>query len=307
VAAEAEPETATVRFGNAPALCIAPLYVAEQLLRDEGFDDFSYVTVESGTSGTEALSAGVMDFNIDFGTAFIIPVDRGATVKILAGLHTGCYELFAHENVSRVLDLKGKKVGAGTNLGSDPYIFLSTMASYVGLNPAKDLQWVVSDVNAIDLFIERKIDAFVSFGLETERLRQLKVGHVVVSGTHDRPWSQYFCCMVAGNARYVERYPIATKRILRALLKAADLCVSEPQQVARRFIELGYGEDLEAVTRSIQDIRYNTWRDYEPEDTLRFFSLRMREAGIISSSPEQIIDKVADWKFLKQIRQELKA
>jgi NitT/TauT family transport system substrate-binding protein len=301
-----EPETKTVNFGNAPGLCISPLYVAEQLLRAEGFDKFTLVETDAGLVGTKRLAAGEFDFNLDFGTAFIIPADRGANIKVLSGLHTGCYDLFAHENVRSIIDLKGKRVGAGSNLSSDPFVFLSAMDAYVGLDPAKDLEWVQSDTNPIDMFINRKIDAFVSFGSETERLKRLKAGHVLVSGSHDRPWSQYFCCMLAANAEYVQKYPRATKSIVRAVLKAADLCVTDPTRVAQRFVEMGYAENLDATVRSIQDIRFNTWRDHEPGDTLRFFSLRLREAGIIASSPEEIVSQLADWRFLNELRQELK-
>ena len=35
-------------------------------------------------------------------------------------------------------------------------------------------------------------------------------------------WSQYFCCVLAGNRDFITRNPVATKRILRAMLKATD-------------------------------------------------------------------------------------
>ena len=60
----------------------------------------------------------------------------------------------------------------------------------------------------------------------------------------DRPWSQYFCCMISGNADYVNRYPVATKRVLRSILKAADLCVSDPQWVAQQMVDRGFVPQL---------------------------------------------------------------
>ena len=33
---------------------------------------------------------------------------------------------------------------------------------------------------------------------------------------------------IAGNREFVRRYPIATKRVVRAILKASDLCALEP-------------------------------------------------------------------------------
>ena len=42
---------------------------------------------------------------------------------------------------------------------------------------------------------------------EFQKLRAEKIGHTIVSNAVDRPWSQYFCCMVAGSTDYVNKYP----------------------------------------------------------------------------------------------------
>src|SRR5438445_8481933 len=68
-------------------------------------------------------------------------------------------------------------------------------------------------------------------------IRAKKVGHVLVNTTTDKPWSQYFCCMIASTRAFVSQHPVATKRALRALLKAADLCALEPERVARLMVE----------------------------------------------------------------------
>ena len=60
-----------------------------------------------------------------------------------------------------------------------------------------------------------------------------KIGHTIVNNAVDRPWSQYFCCMVAGSTDYVNKYPVATKRVLRAILKSADFCASNPTLAAQ--------------------------------------------------------------------------
>ena len=38
-------------------------------------------------------------------------VDGGAPVTMVAGIHAGCFELFAHEHIRGVADLKGRTVG----------------------------------------------------------------------------------------------------------------------------------------------------------------------------------------------------
>ena len=60
---------------------------------------------------------------------------------------------------------------------------------------------------------------------------------MIVNSAIDRPWSQYFCCMLAGNREFIRRNPVATKRVLRAILKATDLCASEPERVAQRMVD----------------------------------------------------------------------
>jgi NitT/TauT family transport system substrate-binding protein len=52
---------------------------------------------------------------------------------------------------------------------------------------------------------------------------------------------------------------------------------------------------------------YSKWREYDPEDTVRFYALRMNEIGMIKSSPQKIIAQGTDWRFLRELKKELKA
>lgn len=112
---------------------------------------------------------------------------------------------------------------------------------------------------------------------------------VVINSAVDRSWSQYFCCMLAGNADFVHNNPIATKRVVRAILKAADLCVPEPQRVARQIVDDGFTANYDYALQTMTDVPYNKWREYYPEDTIRFYALRLQEAGMIRSGPQKII------------------
>ena len=299
-------ETASVRFARVPGTCIAPQYVAEELLRADGFSDVGYVEAEVGLPAAAQTARGEVDFSIAFATAFVIPIDAGAPIKVLSGVHVGCYELFAHEGIRSIADLRGKSVGVGWNLGSAPHVFVSAMATYVGLDPKKEINWVTSEKKPQELFMEGKIDAFLVFAPEAQELRARKIGHVVVNSMLDHPWSQYFCCMLASNAEYSRRYPVATKRVLRAILKAADLCVSDPQRVARLLVDGGYAKHYDYALQALMEIPYQKWREYDAEDTIKFFSLRLHEAGIIKSSPQKIIADGTDWSFLNDLRRELK-
>src|SRR5205823_7607445 len=114
------------------------------------------------------------------------------------------------------------------------YVFLASMAAYVGLDPRKDLTVVTQPgPESMRLLAEGKIDAYLGFTPEPQEMREKQIGQVVVNSTVDRPWSQYFCCMLTGNRAFVRQHPVATKRALRAILKAANLCALEPEQVAQ--------------------------------------------------------------------------
>jgi NitT/TauT family transport system substrate-binding protein len=129
---------------------------------------------------------------------------------------------------------------------------------------------------------------------------------VLLSTTTDRPWSQYFCCTVNANRDFVRKHPIATKRALRAILKADQVCALEPERVARHMVDRGLTKSYDYALQTMKDIPYGRWRQYNPEDTVRFYSLRMHEAGVIKSSPQRIIAEGTDWRFLNELKRELK-
>jgi NitT/TauT family transport system substrate-binding protein len=46
--------------------------------------------------------------------------------------------------------------------------------------------------------------------------------------------------------------------------------------------------------------------NYDPEDAVRFYALRLRDAGMIKSSPNKILADGADWRFWHELKRELK-
>ena len=156
------------------------------------------------------------------------------------------------------------------------------------------------------LLAEGKVDGFLAVQPEPQELRAKKIGHVVVNTATDRPWSEYFCCMLVANKGFVRKYPVATKRALRAVLKATDACALEPERVARYVTEKGFTSRFDYTLQAMQELLYNKWRQYDPEDTMRFYALRLHEAGMIKSSPQKIIARGTDWRFLNELKKELK-
>jgi NitT/TauT family transport system substrate-binding protein len=163
-----------------------------------------------------------------------------------------------------------------------------------------------SAVNPLELFVQGKIDAFLAFPPSPQELRARHVGHVLVSTAADRPWSEYFCCMLFGNREYVRNHPVATKRAMRAILKAADLCATQPERVARRLVDGGFAPRYDYALQTLSDVPYDRWREYDPEDTMRYYALRLYELGILKSTPQKIIAENTDWRFFNELRREMK-
>src|SRR5436309_2882079 len=96
------------------------------------------------------------------------------------------------------------------------------MTGLAGLDPAKDLRWVTDPSHTpIDLLVEGKIDALMAAPPDLQEAR----GRVIVSSITDKRWSQYFCYMLATRTEFAQKYPVATKRVLCAILKANRLRV----------------------------------------------------------------------------------
>jgi NitT/TauT family transport system substrate-binding protein len=303
-AAEPPPETTTIRIGGSRSLCFAPQYVAEELLNAEGFATVQYVTSEPSA---EAMARGELDVSIGLGANFILRVDAGKPLVILSGGHVGCFELFTTGSVRSVKDLSGKAV-AVPSLGSGPQVFMSIMLAYVGLDPRKDVRWVPGPfLKTMRLLQRGEVDAFLGFPPEPQELRAKGIGRVLVNTAVDRPWSQYYCCMIAANREFVRSYPVAAKRALRAVLKATDLCALDPGRAADVLVARKFTQNREYAVQTLRDIPYLRWRDYDPEDTVRFYALKMQEVGMIRSSPQRIIAQGTDWRFLSDLRNELKA
>jgi NitT/TauT family transport system substrate-binding protein len=311
-AAEPPPETMRLRVVYGAAVC-DPLLVAEELLRSEGFTDVQYVMKGGGNPFYRAVASGEGDMLVAFAAALIPRMDLADPLLFLAGLHLGCLELFATKRIRSITDLKGKTV-AVVELGSPQYVLLAPMLTYVGIDPRRDINWVIHPyAEQGRLLAEGKIDAFVAFPPFAQELRAKNIGHVILNTAMDRPWSQYFCCMVVGNRAFVQKHPRATKRALRAILKATDICASEPERVARLIMDRAKASDrwkpppnYDYTLQTNKELPYRDWRQYDPDDTVRFFALRLREAGMIKSTPQKIISQATDWRFVNELKKELK-
>ena len=302
-----ELETTRLRIPSTPGgICIAPQYVAEELLRAEGFTDVQYIKVKPYDI-EDVVASGAADLGMTYGVRVVHRLDAGVPVTVVAGVHSGCNELFVTDRIRSLRDLRGKTVAIGA-LGGIQHQLLSIVLAHIGLDWRKDVKVEVhTSSDAIRLLGEGKVDAFFALPPEPQELRARKIGHVLLDNGRDRPWSQYFCCMLVANRDFHRKHPVATKRAMRAILKAADMCAQDPDRVARYLVDRQFTANYDYARATLREVGYRAWRDLDPEEAIRFYALRMREAGFVKSAPQKLINEGTDWRILNEQRGELKS
>lgn len=307
-ASDPPPETTTLRLRQWQPACWVPFHVAEPLLREEGFTDIQWVS-GPGPEYVKMLREGAVDLSPSFSAMDMYQVEKhGHPLVFLSGLHVGCYALVGGERIESVRDLRGKTVWTGSVEDNGPHIFFKAIVAYVGLDPVADINYVwVEKGEAMRLFQEGKIDAFMSFPPGPQELMDKGIGRLLVNTNVDRPWSQYFCCLISGHTDFVRNNPVATKRALRAILKANDVVARDPELAMRLLVKKKISKETEAkyILQALSEIPFGVWRDYNPEDTVRFYALRLREVGMIKTPPEEFIDRHCDWSALLSMKDEL--
>ena len=306
-AAEPPPETTRLKIADLKrGICVAPLYVAEELLRSEGFTEVQYLKKENQDDRLRAVATGEAQMIVTFVSSLVSRLDAGDPLVFLAGSHVGCFELFGTERVRAIRDLRGRTV-AIAQTGSPEHLFLSVVLAHVGLDPHRDVRWVAHPAaEAIELLAAGKIDAFLGFPPVPQELRARKIGHPILNSAVDRPWSQYFCCMIAANRDFVRQRPVATKRAVRAIVKGANVCALEPERTARLLVEKGYTTRYDYALQTMQELPYGKWREYDPEDTVRFYALSLHDIGMIKKGPNRLLAQGTEWRFIRELKKELK-
>jgi len=215
--------------------------------------------------------------------------------------------LFASSGIRNLRDLRGKIV-AVTIRGSGPNALLMLMLRYIGIDPEKEIEWHVEPRHeeVVRLLSEGKVHAYGASPPRSLDMRARGIGNVILSTTTDRPWSEHFCCMIGVNREYMNRHPVATKRALRAILKAEDICASEPERAARMIEKYHPKVKPEILVQAMKELPYRTWRQLSPENSVRFYAIRMHELGIVKSDPKKLIAQDSDFRFLNELKKELK-
>ena len=305
-AAEPPPEVRTVRMQRSPVICFAPHLVIDAFLKTEGFDGIEYVETGGGFSASELVAQRKIDISASFAGTVVHRIDKGWPITAIGGMHVGCYELFAREPIRSIGDLKGRRVGI-TTFDSSAHLYLSIMATSIGLDANDDIEWVTAEGgSALERYVAGDTEAFLGFPPEPQQLRGRGVGRVILNTVLDHPWSQYFCCMQYAHRDFVRENPVATKRFLRATYRAAEFCTADPAGAAKQIVAGGFTQRYDHALETVASIPYDLWHDYDSEDTMRYYALRLHEAGMLSNNPNTLIAEGTDWRFLNELKREMK-
>ncbi|MFN0145041.1 MAG: ABC transporter substrate-binding protein [Dehalococcoidia bacterium] len=304
---EPPPEVTRIRLVKHYSICTAPQYLAREFLREEGFTDVEYVAQATLGESNERIAAGRVDMTLNFAAPVAVSLDEGKALVAIGGVHSGCFELTAADGIQLGAGLRGKRIAATqARASATDFAFFASILQFVGIDPERDVTLILVPPERIARMLPDGLcDVVLTVPPLSQQLRTLKTGNVILNSMVDKPWSDYECCLLIANPEFVEKNPVATKRALRAILRAADVCARDPERAARFLIENSFSSNYDYALDAMNSVPYGVWRDYSPEEALRFYSLRLHGTGHIKSMPDEIIKKGMDLRFFNELKKEL--
>ncbi len=297
--------------------------MAGDFLREEGFTgDFDSGSAPLPQLVIPSVLRGDADIGVSFANTFVGFVDAGQPIVALGGIHPGCAQVWARPGIDTISDLKGKTVALQTKLNtfnnktspSTVYSFFVSLLARVGIEPAAvNFVELGAAANPRDAFMEGKSDAYLAQAEQGTLLQAdpKNPGKLILDTTMDKPWSQVDCCLLVANREWLKANPVAAKRATRAILRSADAVTKDRRSAPGAAIATGLFSSSPGITEAvvadtIKDLSFD-WRDYDPEETVRFFALQLSDAKLIGKTPQEIISAGTDFAYFRQLRRELKA
>jgi len=226
--------------------CEAPIFVANEqgFFKEEGLDVELVKTDWDGLR--EGLGSGQFDANHTLIMYLLKPIEQGMDIKITAGVHTGCLRLQtgAKSVISSVKDLKGKKIGVPTHIGSPPYLFASRVLAANGIDPRPeggDVQWLAFPPDVLGKAIDDgRIDAMATSDPIGTILLGKGVVKTLADQAEDAPYKDEYCCAAVVSGKLAREQPAAAAKVTRAILKGAKWVEENTTAAARMAVEKKY-------------------------------------------------------------------
>lgn len=282
------PETTTIRI--AAGACDAPVMAAERFLREDGFTDVQL----SDAAQIATLTNGKADLGTVFVTQHAAAVDSGNAVVALAGLHPGCAEIWAAPSVSSLAGLRGHTVAVPAKTADNiAYSMFSIALKNAGVDP-RDVN-IAIDTDPMKAFLEGRSDAVFVAATAAVALHgnPANKGHLILDQAMEKPWSEQDCCILVANADWMRANPVAAKRAVRAILRAADSLGKDRGDAARLATDKGLfggAKNYEAVRAAANMVPLD-WRALDLARSLRFHAGLMGQAALVRASADEIVSK----------------
>jgi NitT/TauT family transport system substrate-binding protein len=286
---ETSPGAGKVKVGYLGLTCEAAMFVAYEkgFFTDEGLDIEFVKTDWDGLR--DGLGLGRFDANYTLIMYLLKPIEQGLDVKITGGVHSGCLRVQAGINgsIKSVEDLKGKKIGVPTHLGSPPFLFASRVLASHGMNPAKDVEWVVLPPDVLGLALDNgQVDAVANSEPIGSILTAGGKVRTIADQAVDPPYNEEYCCAVVLSGAFARRRPSEAARVTRALLKAAYWVDRNPSSAAQLSVEKKYiAASAEVNAHAIAKLKYAPGIS-RCRASLALAAAEMKTAGLLNSSTD---------------------
>ena len=297
------PESTTVRIVS--VACDPALWSADDYLKEEGFSDARILPLAVG-----AVARGEGDIGVGYTQWIVTNVDAGKPVVALAGLHTGCGEVWTRPGISSISDLKGKSIDVlSTDAVIDAwYGVWAALLGHVGIDPRKDVNFVADpNANTVERFIQGRSDAILALSNQVPVLRASpnNPGKLLIDMHSDGTWSRYYCCQLVANRDWARQNPIATKRATRALLRANDRVAKDPAAAVMAGVNAGMftGAMYDTVLATLKNCTFE-WRELDAEASIRFNAVQLSDQKLVKGTPQQLVAQASSFGYLKELKRQ---
>jgi len=298
--AQAQPEV--IQVGHLVGICMSPLFYAHAtgLFQTEGVKVELKFMPNPGDALT-ALAAGQQHVvHIPF-TNTIVAANNGAPVRIIGGSGAGGLFLIAQQSTG-IKDMGGLKAakGKGLKVGAMRLNTFELML-YRALQNAglsyKDFEmvWFNDTLSMASAFEAKAVDLVTHVEPFATRLVD-KLGGVVIASNLDTWGKDGPDCVTNARIDFLEKYPDAARRYLRALLKA-DAAIKADREKAVDILDKGkyYRVDRDTLRSALPRQMPQVNLIGAGEEGMRVAIKDMTTLGYIKQVPPTLID----FRFLK--------
>src|SRR5438034_40008 len=277
-----------VRVGYIGLTCEAPIFMAYEkgFFKEEGLE----VTLVKcqWANYKDGLALGSFDITHHLVMYFLKPLEQGLEVKFTGGIHRGCLRVqaLAKGSIRSIKDLRGKRIGV-PGMGTPPFIFANRVLGANGIDPSKDITWLVFPAGELGLALDKgEVDAVAdSEPIGSLLLADGKVRNIADQAA-DAPYKDEYCCAVLVNGKFLARNPKASAAATRALLKAAKWVEANPAAAAKLSVEKKYlASTVQQNTIAISHLRYIPSVS-GAEAAVRLAATELQRAGMLNPSTD---------------------